>query len=166
MATTSVPVVWANLSQQLRVRPGLAGVPVRTVDLGMAAWTDTEAIVWTRAAMTGAALLGWGAGPGSLATIEPITLSGYLYTALGGDSDDKAAAALTRAGELLTEVAQQLRDDPTINGALQSLTVTPTRWQPPVMTNAVWSAWQGDVNGVAVVRVAVDFTVTWQAINT
>jgi hypothetical protein len=163
MATTSVPSVFTSFQTQLTARPALTTpkvVPVYIVDLGN--WTDPEAIVLSRVRMAGASFIGWGSGEASLATVEPLTLNGYLFTVVPGNDTTKAAAAQARAGVLIGEVMQQLRDDPTMAGALGTLT-PPRRWQPPLMTEADWTTWLAGPEGAAVVRVLVDFTITWSA---
>jgi hypothetical protein len=165
MAQTSVPTVRANLQALLAARPALTTpnpvVPIYIADLGN--WTDPEAIILGQTRMAGAAFVGWGAGEASFATVEPLTMDGYLFTAIGGNDQAKAAAAEIRAGVLLGEVMQQLRDNPTVNGALGTLQV-PRRWQPPLMSSATWSTWMApDPSGASVARVLVDFTITWSA---
>jgi hypothetical protein len=162
MATETVPAVMTGLATLLAARPTLAGppaVPVYPVNLGNQ--SDAEAIVWTLATITGARFLGWGSGPGSGVTVQPLTLNGYLFTAIPGNDTTKAAAALARAGVLLGEIAQQLRDTPTIGGALDQT----HRWQPPLLTSAAFLPWIADLNGTSVARVRVEFTISWQALD-
>jgi hypothetical protein len=162
MATETVPAVMTGLATLLAARPTLAGppaVPVYPVNLGTQ--SDPEAIVWTLATITGARFLGWGSGPGSGTTVQPLTLNGYLFTAIPGNDTTKAAAALARAGVLLGEIAQQLRDDITVGGALDQT----HRWQQPLLTSAAFLPWMADVNGTSVARVRVEFTITWQALD-
>lgn len=163
MAQTSVPAVLISLQGLLTARPAFVGppkVPVYLVDLG--GWTDPEAVFFSRATMAGAAFLGWGAGQESLATVEPLTLAGWLYTNVPGNDTAKAAAALTRAGVLLGEVMQQLRDTPDLGGALGTLTA-PRRWRPPMVTSAAWTAGMTGPDGTSVARVLIDFTIAWSA---
>jgi hypothetical protein len=165
MATTSVPDVLINLRDRLAARPVLVGppvVPVYLVDLGN--FSNAEAVVLSRVTMAGASFVGWGAGEASLATVEPLTLSGYLFTAVPGNDQAKADAALRRGGVLLAEVMQQLRTDPTVGGALGTL-VPPQRWQPPLMTSAAWSTWMAGPDGTSVARVLIDFTIAWSAMT-
>lgn len=152
----------ANLRTQLLARPAIVGPPavaVHIIELGT--WTEPELIVFTRVAMTGAGFLGWGAGAESLKTVEPLTLSGYVAVDVPGRSDDDAAIAMARAGVLLDEVSQQLRDDPTVLAALDG----DTRWQPPLMTSAALTPWIADRDGVSLTSVRIDWTVAWQAVN-
>lgn len=163
MAETSVPAVLISLQALLAVRPALVGppkVPVYLVDLG--AWSDPEAVFFSRVTMAGAAFLGWGSGEQSLATVEPLTMSGYLYTNVPGNDTAKAAAALQRAGDLLGEVMQQLRDTPDLGGALGTL-AAPRRWRPPMVTSAAWTAGMAGPDGTSVARVLIDFTIAWSA---
>src|SRR6266536_2349854 len=160
MATETVPAVMQNLTALLAARPLLAGppkVPVYLFNFGVT--SDAEAVVWTLGTITGARFLGWGSGPGSGATVQPLSLNGYLFTAVPGNDAAKAAAALARAGALLGEVAEQLRDDPTAGGALDQT----HRWRPPILTSAAFLPWMADLNGTSVARVRVEFTITWQA---
>ena len=163
MAQTSIPAVLTGLRTLLLARPALAAPPAVAVHLLDAPpFADPEAIVWSRATMAGAAFVGWGAGEASLATVEPLTLAGYLYTSVSGNTETLAAAALTRAGVLLGEVMQQLRDDPTIGNALGTLT-PPRRWKPPLMSTAVWTVNRSSTDGSGGIDVTVDFTITWSA---
>jgi len=162
MATETIPAVMTGLATLLAARPALIGppaVPIYPVNLGNL--TDPEAIVWTLATITGARFLGWGAGPGSGVTVQPLTLNGYLFTAVPGNDAAKAAVALDRAGVLLGEIAQELRDHPDIGGALDQT----HRWQQPLLTSAAFLPWMADVNGTSVARVRVEFTITWQALD-
>ena len=160
MADTSVPGVLVNLAAQLRLRPGLAGVAVDLLDAPGA--LPPEAIRFVRVTMAGAAFLGWGKGPDALATVQPLRLAGFVSVELPGDDNAAAATALTRMGALLTETEQQLRDDPTVGGALGALS-PPYRWQPPRMDTADWRLGPADRDGTAALWVQVDFTVVWQA---
>jgi hypothetical protein len=159
VATISVPGFLVNWRTQLVARSALAGVPVYIVDRG--SWSDDEAVVLSRVTMTGARWLGWGAGAASHATIEPLTLAGYIFARLAGSDAIADAAALTRVGVLLGEVIQQLRDDPTVGGDL----APSVRYQPPRMESALWGAWPGEQQGAAIIRVRVDFSIVWQAIS-
>ncbi len=162
MATETVPAVMEGLTTALAARPALAGppkVPVYLLNLGVQ--SDPEAIVWTLATITGARFLGWGAGPGSGATVQPLSLNGYLFTAVPGNDTTKAAVALDRAGVLLGEIAQELRDHPDIGGALDAT----HRWRPPMITSAAFMPWVAEINGTAVARARVDFTITWNALD-
>lgn len=159
MADISVPAVWTGLRDLLLLRAPLQGVPVYVVDRG--SWTDPEAVVLSQVSMTGARWLGWG-GPASLQTIEPLTLAGYLFVAVAGNDPTADKAALQRAGIMLAELVQQLRDDPTIGGTL----VSPVRLEPPKLDSALWDTWAtSSPEGVAVIRVRVNFRVIWQAIS-
>jgi hypothetical protein len=63
---------------------------------------------------------------------------------------------------LLTEVAQQLRDDPAVGGALGTL-APPYRWKPPLVDSAVWRLGTAERDGAALAAVQADFTVVWTA---
>jgi len=160
MASTSVPDVLVNLAAQLRLRPGLVGVAVHLLDFAGA--LEPETVRFTRVTMAGAAFLGWGAGPDSLRTIEPLRLAGFVSVTLPGGDNEHAAAALARGGVLLTEVAQQLRDDPAVGGALGTL-APPYRWRPPLMDRQDWRLGAAERDGAGLVAVQVDFSVAWQA---
>lgn len=163
MALETAPDVLVNLAALLALRPTLIGppkVPAYPVDLGN--WTDPEAIVLAQATMVGARFLGWGAGPGSGVTVQPLTLAGYLFTTIAGNDATKAGEALGHAKVLLGEVAQELRDHPDVGGALDST----HRWRQPLITQATWTTAMGlDQQGVSVARVWVDFTINWQALD-
>ena len=159
MAAVSVPGVLESFRTLLQVRPALTGVPVHLVD--RQEWLDTEAIVFSRVTMAGARWLGWGAGQASHATVQPLTLTGYYFGRVAGNDATADQAAWDRAGVVLGEVAQQLRDDPAMGGDLSPT----TRYQPPRMESALWGVWPGTQNEVAIIRVRVDFTVIWQAIS-
>lgn len=159
MAEVTVPGFLVAFRTQLLTRQALAGVPIYLVDRG--SWRDPEAIVLSRVTMTGARWLGWGTGPASHATVEPLTLAGYVFARVPGSDPTGDRTALERAGVLLTEIAQQLRDDPTVGGDLSPT----TRYRPPIMDSAVWGAWPGTENEVAIIRVRVDFRIVWAAIS-
>ncbi len=156
MADISVPAVWTGLRERLLLRPPLAGVPVYLIDRG--SWTDPEAVVLPQISMTGARWLGWGAGYG---TVEPLVLAGYLFVGVAGNDPVADKAALVRAGVMLGEVVQQLRDDPTVGGAL----VAPVRLEPPKLDSALWDTWRTEQQGTAVIRVRVNFRIVWQAVS-
>jgi hypothetical protein len=159
MAEVTVPGFLVNFRTQLLTRTALAGVPIYLIDRG--SWRDSEAIVLSRVTMTGATWLGWGAGLASHATVEPLTLAGYGFARVPGSTPENDRAALERVGLFLGEIAQQLRDDPTVGGDLSPT----TRYRPPIMDQAVWGAWPGTDNEVAIIRVRVDFRIAWQAIS-
>lgn len=162
MAQTSVPDVLINFQGQLAARPALLGppvVPVYLVDLGVT--SDPEAIGFTRCTVAGAEFFAWGAGEGSRATIEPPSLGGYVWVEIPGGDTAKAAAAIRRAGVLLGEVMQQLRDDPFIGGAL-----TGRLRGAPLMRSAIWTMGLGETDRVSVARVNVDWVITWNAVTT
>jgi hypothetical protein len=156
VADISVPAFWTGLRQLLLVRAPLAGVPVYLIDRG--SWTDAEAVVLPQVSMTGARWLGWGTGYG---TVEPLVLAGYLFVAVAGNDPTSDKAALDRAGVLLGEVVQQLRDDPTVGGAL----VSPVRLEPPKVDSALWDTWRTEQQGAAIIRVRVSFRIIWQAVS-
>lgn len=159
MAQTTVPDVLINLQAQLTARPTLVGppkVPVHLVDLDT--YTDPEAIVFGRVLVATATTFAWGSGEGSRATLEPPSLSGYVYVTLPGDSDAKAADVLRRGGTLLEEVMQQLRDDPTLAGAL-----TGRARRAPLVESAAWTTGLAQIDEISVVRLYIDWTVTWTA---
>jgi hypothetical protein len=147
MAGTSVPAAYANLAASLRLRAGLAGVGVHTLD---GPWTDPEAVV-----------LGRADAPQEWATMsnpgidETVTLAGYLFAERPGNADADADALRTRAGVLLGELAQQLRDDPTLSGAI----VGPV--DAPLLTSLGWQGWWAEQDGTSLSRVRVDWAVTW-----
>lgn len=159
MAEITVPGIKASYRTLLLARSALVGVPVYLVDRG--SWNDNEAIVLSRVTMTGARWLGWGAGPTSHATVEPLTLAAYLFVRVAGSDAAADATAEARAGVLLGECVQQLRDTPSFGGDLSPT----TRYRPPIMDSAVWGAWPGDQQGTAIIRVRVDFRIAWQAIS-
>lgn len=159
MAEVTVPGFLVTFRTQLLSRHALAGVPIYLVDRG--SWRDPEAIVLSRVTMTGATWLGWGAGTASHATVEPLTLAGYAFARVPGSDATSDRTALERVGVFLGEIAQQLRDDPTVGGDLSPT----TRYRPPIMDQAVWDAWPGTENEVAIIRVRVDFRVAWTAIS-
>lgn len=154
-AATTIPAVLKNLAAQLRLRAGLAGVKVHTVDLGV--WTDHEAIVFGQVtapqSWLGLRTLG------SLATREAATLSGYIFAELAGDADSHADAAHDRVGVLLNELVAQVQADPNVNSAIP----TAVARIPPLLTVATWSTWMADQDGVAIARVRVDFQLAWEA---
>jgi hypothetical protein len=154
-AATTVPAVLTNLAAQLRLRAGLAGVAVHTVDLG--GWTDTEAIVFGQVtapqAWLGLRTLG------SLATRENATLAGYVFTQLAGDADSHADTAHARAGVLLNELVAQVQTDPNVSGAIPAAVAR----IPPLLTTATWSTWIADQDGTAIQRVRVDWQLTYEA---
>lgn len=160
MAQTSVPDVLINLQQQLAARPGLADVPVYLIDLGVT--TDPEAVGFTRCSVAGAGFFGWGGGEASRATVEPPTLGGYVWVQFAGDDTTKAVTAIRRAGVLLGEIMQQLRDDPFVGGAL----APPRLRSAPLMQSAVWTMGLGEQNRVSIVGVNIDWTITWNATTT
>src|SRR6266540_1652045 len=146
MAQTSVPDVVINFQAQLAARPALVGpplVPVYLVDLGVT--SDPEAIGFTRCTVAGADFFAWGAGQASRATLEPPTLAGYVWVELPGNDTTSAATAIRRAGVLLGEVMQQLRDDPYIAGAL-----TGRLRGAPLMRSATWTMGLGEQNRTSV----------------
>lgn len=159
-ASTTVPAFMAGIHELLTARPNLAGVSIRLTD---GRWQDREAIVLSRVSMNAATFLGWGSGPDSLATVEPLTLSGYAFAEVGNDPAAAAAAvaAYNRVGTFIVEILQQLRDDPTIADALMA----PQRLQPPLMLSALWGTWPADDRGVGTTAIRVDFTIAWQAIT-
>lgn len=160
--TVTVPPVLADLRRRLAARATFAGppaVPIYTVDRG--SWRDPEAIVLSRVTMAGAKWLGWGAGPDSHKTVEPLTLTGYGFTTVGGSTPDKDEEAWQRLGVLLAEVDQQLRDTPDVGGDLSPT----TRYSPPRLDQAVWSAWPSGQESTATIRVRCDFRIAWQAIS-
>ena len=159
MATTSVPDVLINFRTQLMARAALAGVAVHLIDFGDL--TEHEVIQFTRVQMSGAAFFLWGAGEGSRATREPLVLSGSVFVELAGNDDEGAATALRRAGVLLTEIMQQLRDDPTIWGAL----VSPRVRGAPLMESALWRTAPADAEGSSAIHVRVDFSIAWNAVT-
>lgn len=159
MATSTVGGFLAGLRTLLLARPALTGVAVHPADLGIL--TDADAIVFGRVTMSAARFLGWGAGEASLATIEPLTLTGAASSRLPGNGPTDVLAAYDRADLLRTEVMQQLRDDPTIANEL----VAPQRLQPPLMTSAVYGVWRADEEGSGTFRARVDFRIDWQAIT-
>lgn len=154
-AATTVPAVLTNLAAQLRLRAGLAGVKVHTVDLG--AWTDSEAIVFGQVtapqSWLGLRTLS------SLATRENATLSGYNFTELAGDSDAHADTARARAGVLLNELVAQVQADPNVNGAIPASLAR----VPPLLVVATWVPWLADKDGVAIQRIRVDWQLAWEA---
>ena len=161
MATTTVPDVLINLQAQLAARPALIGPPkvaVHLIDLDT--YTDPEAIVFGRVFVAGATTFAWGSVEGSRATLEPPSLSGYVYVTLPGDSDSKAADALRRGGTLLEEVMQQLRDDPSLQGALAG-----RARRAPLVESAAWTTGLAQLDQVAVVRLYIDWTISWNAVT-
>lgn len=154
-AATTVPALLTNLAAQLRLRAGLAGVAVHTIDLGV--WTDSEAIVFGQVtapqAWLGLRTLG------ALATRENATLSGYIFTQLAGDADSHADTAHARAGVLLNELVAQVQTDPNVNGAIPASVAR----IPPLLQVATWSTWLADNEGVAIQRVRVDWQLQWEA---
>lgn len=157
MAITSIPDVLINFRTQLMTRPGLAGVTVDLIDFGNL--TASELVTFTRVQMTGAGFFLWGAGEGSRATREPLTLSGSVFVELAGNDNAAAVTALQRAGAILEEIMQQLRDDPAIGGAL----VPPRVRNAPLMESALWRAVPADAEGSGAIHVRVDFSIAWQA---
>jgi hypothetical protein len=143
---TSVPAAGKNFAAALRLRSALAGVGVHRVD---GPWTDSEAIV----------LLGVQA-PQSWSTMtdpgvdEQATMSGYLFHERPGDTDDDADDAYDRAGVIFDELADTLHDDPTLGGAVPA-------FGPPLLTAATWQGWQAETDGSAIVRVRIDWQITW-----
>ena len=152
MATT-VPAVMANLAAALRARAVFVGPPVVGVHTVMLdAWTDSEAVVFTGA--TGPRQFAVMADPG---TDQAGTLSGIVFVELAGADDAKAAAAQTRAGVILDDLVAYLNATPTVGGAL------PDTVGPPLLTTEIWNTWQANVDGSAVDRVRIDFTISWTA---
>lgn len=154
-AATTVPAVLTNLAAQLRLRAGLVGVKVHTVDLG--AWADTEAIVFGQVTAP-QAWLGL-RSLGNLTTRENATLSGYVFTELAGDASSHADTAHARAGVLLNELVAQVQTDPNVNGAVPAAVAR----IPPLLTVATWSTWIADHEGMAIQRVRVDWQLAWEA---
>lgn len=159
MAEVTVPGFLVKFRTALGTRVALQDVPVYIVDRG--SWSAPDAIVLSRVVMSGATWLGWGAGSASHATVDPLTLQGYAFARVPGSSSEADRRAWERAGVLLGEVIQQLRDDPTVGGDLSPT----TRYQMPRVDQAVWGAWPSDQDGTAVIRVRVDFRIAWQAIT-
>lgn len=147
MATT-VPAVMTNLAAALRLRAGLAGVGVHTIDRGDLA--DNEAIILTSVD----APRSWIA-VGELGLDEEPTVSGYLYTRVPGTADSDADTAHTRAGALLDELAAQLAADATIGGALGG------NDGQPMLTSARWTSGMGDQDGTSIAVVQVTWQITW-----
>jgi hypothetical protein len=159
MAEITIPGVLQSFRAQLLPRAALAGVPVYLVD--RRSWQAPEAIVLGRVVMTGARWLGWGAGPASRATVESLSLQGYVFSAVAGSDPTNDAAALDRAGVLFGEVVQQLRDDPTVGGDLAGS----VRYEAPKVDSSAWDVWPSEQDGSAIIRIRVDFRVVWQAVS-
>jgi len=128
-------------------------VPVHIFDVG--SWTEPEAIVFGQVTVTDADFFALG----TYATAEPPSLAGYVFTELAGATDAEAATAYARAGVLLGEVMQQLRDDPSIDGALATTLLR----RPPRVASETWLPWLADADGASIVRLRVNFTVAWIA---
>jgi hypothetical protein len=162
VADITVPGVLHGLRGLLLLRTPLAGppaVPIYTVDRG--SWRDPEAVVLGRVVMSGARWLGWGQGPDSYKTVEPLTLAWYAFTTVGGSTPDDDEQAWERLGLLFGQVVQQLRDTPDLAGD-----IAPTvRYRPPMVDQAVWAAWPTGQEGTATLRVRVDARIAWQAIS-
>jgi hypothetical protein len=159
MAISTVPEVMANLQALLLARPALAGVAVNVMDPGW--WPDAEMIVFVTAQMAGASFLGWGAGPQSGTTVEPLTLNGYSSVDLAGNTNDEAKQAQARNAVLLAELVAVLQEHPDLDGALSG-----RRWRQPLLATASWDTWVADSpQGAKVVRSRVVWTVAWQALG-
>jgi hypothetical protein len=163
VAEITVPSFLHGLRGLLLLRTAIATsqppVPVYTIDRG--SWRDPEAIVLSRVVMAGARWLGWGAGPDSHKTVEPLTLAGYAFANVAGSTPDDDERAWQRVGVLLGEVVQQLRDTPDLAGDIAPA----VRYAPPRVDQAVWAAWSSGQEGTATVRARVDFRIAWQAIS-
>lgn len=145
---TSVPTAVANLAAALRLRALLDGVAVHTVD---STWTDPEAIV----------LVGVQA-PQSWSTMsdpgidEQAVLSGYLFVERAGDADADADTLRSRAGVLFDELADTIHDNPTLGGAVPA-------FGSPLLTAATWQGWAAESDGTSIIRIRVDWQITWNA---
>lgn len=147
--TTRVPAVLANLRTQLLARPALSGVAVHPYDVG--AWADNEAIVFGQVE----APASWSSmtSPG---LDETATLSGYVFAGMAGNADTAATTAQARAGILLDELVAQVTSDPKVNNAIDGF------W-PPLLTAATWQTWADDIDQAGVIRIRVNWTLTWTA---
>jgi hypothetical protein len=150
MATTSVPAVLTKLAAQLRLRANLVGVAVHTYDVGT--WTDLEAIVLSQVE----APQSW-SGMFDPGIDESATMRGYIFTTMAGATDADADTAHARAGVLLNELAQQVRTDPNVNSAI----TTPV--ESPLLTGATWQTWPDEIDQSGVIRIRVDWVLTWTA---
>jgi hypothetical protein len=148
---TSVPAAYANLRTGLLARAGMTGVGVHLTSSDV--WAEDEQVCLGQAtAPQAGAVMATGSASG---IDETVTLSGYLFVARQGRTDADVAAALTRAGVLLTELAGQLAADPHLGGAI------PDSFDPPNLTQVTWVPWLAEQDGISVVRVRIDWQARW-----
>lgn len=132
MATSVVPTFMDTFCEQLRNRAGLAGAGIFSGPMGVD--TPPRAIVLFSVDEG----QDWGA-IGNRRKDEQFTVDGATWIEVAGADEATIKTARDEAFALMAEVEDQLREDPAVNGVLQTAAINGMRFEQGINPEGRWA---------------------------